>query len=182
MKLGKEVLLSAAMVLAATLPGLAQSGATQVASGPDCAAVKGACKAGGHHHRCGGFRKGREGGHFGMLQGKYALTAEQEKKLESIRAAFKSEIKPQFEGKKAVRTQMMDLLTAPQIDTAKVNELQNEINSQSARLATLKTQSRLKEMEVLTADQRKELKDQFAKLRTEWEQRRKGGSGASEKS
>ena len=57
--------------------------------------------------------------------------------------------------------EIRDLMTRPAVDKAKVKALQNTINESKAALANLRLDHKLNALDVLTEEQRKELRKRF---------------------
>lgn len=102
-------------------------------------------------------------GPFAFLQGDLALSDAQYEKLFALRNGFLDKAGPVLAQMKANERDMLDLVTQSQLDKAKVKALQNKISDQKAQLANLRIDHRMDTLEVLTSDQRKELRRYIVK-------------------
>ena len=106
----------------------------------------------------GGAGPSRSGGPFAFLQGDHALSDEQYEKLFQLKNDFLDKAGPKLAQLKVTERDMLDLMTQPQMDKAKVKDLQSKINNEKAELANMRIDHRMSTLEVLTAAQRKELR------------------------
>jgi len=104
---------------------------------------------------------GGPGGPFGFLQGDLALTDDQFEKLYTLRNQFLDKAGPKMLALKDSERDMRDLMTRATVDKAKVKALQNTINESKAALANLRLDHKLNTLDVLTEEQRKELRRRF---------------------
>lgn len=99
-------------------------------------------------------------GPFGFLQGDFALTDEQYEKLYNLRNQFLDQAGPKFLALKEAERDLRDQMTKPQLDRNKLKEIQSKINKDKADLANLKLDKKMNALEVLTEEQRKEIRRQ----------------------
>lgn len=113
--------------------------------------------------RAGGAAAGRPVSPLAALQGDLAITDEQYEKLFSIKKQFLSDAGPKMLALKSSQRDLRDLLSQPKVDKQKVKDLQSQINTQKGELANLKLEKKLSGLEVLTEEQRKEIRRQMLK-------------------
>jgi Spy/CpxP family protein refolding chaperone len=106
---------------------------------------------------------GRAGSPLAALQGELALTDEQYEKLFSIKKQFLNDAGPKMLALKSSERDLRDLLSQPSLDKQKVKDLQSRVNDQKAELANLKLDKKLSGLDVLTNEQRKEIRLQMLK-------------------
>lgn len=111
----------------------------------------------------GGAAAGRAVSPLAALKGDLALTDEQYEKLFSIKKQFLSDAGPKMLALKSSQRDLRDLLSQPKVDKQKVIDLQSQINTQKGDLANLKLEKKLSGLEVLTEEQRKEIRRQMLK-------------------
>jgi len=100
---------------------------------------------------------------FASLEGEHALTDEQYEKLFALKNQFLDKVGPKLAEAMASERDLRDLMTRPQPDRAKIKELQTRINGQKAELANARLDYRLASLDVLTEEQRKEMRRQVIK-------------------
>jgi Spy/CpxP family protein refolding chaperone len=96
-----------------------------------------------------------------MLEGANALTDDQYQKLYDIKGQFIANIVPKGLNMYMLSRRMQDLLTAADIDTRAVKDLEKEISSAVSDLSMTVTDSIVSADQVLTPEQRKELHRQM---------------------
>lgn len=96
-------------------------------------------------------------GAFG-LEGELALTDEQYEKLFEQKKSFLNDAGLKMSELKNLERDQQDLLSQVQIDRKKVKDLHNKINAQRQAIADLKLEKKLAVQDILTAEQRKELR------------------------
>jgi Spy/CpxP family protein refolding chaperone len=91
---------------------------------------------------------------FDKLQGKNALTDDQKKQLEALSADLYSQVQVKAPAVRAKRVELLNGLTEAKIDTAKLQDLQGQLNSASDDMNNIILQNQIKQMQVLTPEQR----------------------------
>ncbi|MBI4533823.1 MAG: Spy/CpxP family protein refolding chaperone [Candidatus Melainabacteria bacterium] len=99
-------------------------------------------------------------GNFSFLEGDLALTEDQYEKLFAIKNQFLNKLGPKVLELKLSERELADLMSRTQLDRQKVTELQSRINEQKSAIANLRTDERINTLEILTPEQRKELRKQ----------------------
>lgn len=136
------------MVLAATsfiftLPAFSQPGAPGgVQGGP----------AGDMHSPAGG------GGGFDKLQGKYALSTDQQKQLQDLSTELFGQLREKMPSLHAKRVAILQALTEPKVDVDKLQSLQTGLNTATNAMADAVLQNQIKQMQVLTPEQRQQMR------------------------
>lgn len=113
------------------------------------------------------------------------LTDEQYEKLYGIKNQFLDQIGPKMLEVRTLERHLKDLLTNPTVDAGKAKALQSKINAVKADLANAKLENKLAMLDVLTAEQRKEIRERVIKgggrggpgMRRNMMYHRKGGPG-----
>jgi len=96
-------------------------------------------------------------GPLAMLEGANALTDDQYEKLDDIKAQFITNVVPKGLNMYLLSRKMKDLLTAPDIDTKAVKDVEKQISSVTSDISTTAMDSIVSATQVLTPEQRKEL-------------------------
>jgi Spy/CpxP family protein refolding chaperone len=96
-------------------------------------------------------------GAFG-LEGELALTDAQYEKLFEQKKSFLNEASIKLVELKNLERDQQDLLSQVQVDRKKIKDLQSKINAQREAIADLKLDKKLAMQDILTAEQRKELR------------------------
>jgi Spy/CpxP family protein refolding chaperone len=91
---------------------------------------------------------------FDKLQGKNELKEDQKKQLEALSAELYSQVQVKAPAVRAKRMEILNGLTEAKIDAAKLTDLQSQLNSASSDMNTLILQNQIKQMQVLTPEQR----------------------------
>jgi Spy/CpxP family protein refolding chaperone len=102
----------------------------------------------------------RGGSPFDKLQGKNALTEDQKKQLETLSSDLYSQVQIKAPAVRAKRMEILNGLTEAKVDPAKLSDLQNQLNSASSDMNNLILQNQIKQMQVLTPEQRALLRPQ----------------------
>ncbi len=124
-------------------PGMAMGGPGMI--GPGMA--MGGCPIMRGHHRC----------PLDSLEGANALSNDQYQKLYDIKGQFIANMVPKGLNMYMLTRKMKDLLTASDIDTKAVKDLEKQISSATSDLSMTVMDSIISANQVLTPDQRKEL-------------------------
>ncbi len=127
-------------------PGMAMGGPGMI--GPGMA--MGGCPMIRGHHRC----------PLDSLEGANALSDDQYQKLYDIKGQFIANMVPKGLNMYMLTRKMKDLLTAPDIDTKALKDLEKQISSAASDLSMTAMDSIISANQVLTPDQRKELHKQ----------------------
>lgn len=112
------------------------------------------------HHR---FGKGGCPMFASCLTGANALTDDQLEKLHALKNDFLDQAGPKMVEMFRLHRQMQDGLTSANIDSKSVNDAKAKMVQTKADLENLKLDSKIKAMNVLTAEQRKELRTNMLK-------------------
>jgi len=123
--------------------------------GPGMGGPPGMCPMGGcpvmmgpRHHHC---------NPLAMLDGANALTDDQYQKLYDIKGQFIANIVPKGLNMYMLTRKMKDLLTASDIDTKAVKDVEKQIAAGASELSMTAMDSIVSSAQVLTAEQRKEI-------------------------
>ncbi len=100
---------------------------------------------------------------FQKLSGKTALTPEQEQSLYTFEGQFMKLVEPKITNLHSLQRQQQDLMTAAQVDPAKVKDLQNQINNVRNEITGLCLDQQLKALDILTPEQRREIQSLMIK-------------------
>ena len=121
-----------------------------------------------HHHHHGHHRHGHGMGH--MLK----AAGVSDTQMTSIRAIYKTareDVRAQAKTSMALREQMAQAMSAPTINTAAVQSLQQQINAQRDVVSARMLQARLQVASVLTPQQRQTLQTQRLQMKAKWQAR-----------
>jgi Spy/CpxP family protein refolding chaperone len=98
------------------------------------------------------------GGGFDHLTGKYALTPDQEKKLQTLSTQLLSKLQEAMPTLETKRMAVLTALTEAKIDSDKLQSLQTELNTATNNMANAVLQNQIEQMQVLTPEQRAQMK------------------------
>ncbi|MDR3612425.1 MAG: periplasmic heavy metal sensor [Candidatus Obscuribacterales bacterium] len=98
------------------------------------------------------------GGGFDRLTGKYALTPDQEKKLQALSTQLLSKLQEAMPTLETKRMAVLTSLTEAKIDSDKLQSLQTELNTATNNMANAVLQNQIQQMQVLTPEQRAQMK------------------------
>jgi Spy/CpxP family protein refolding chaperone len=102
------------------------------------------------------------GGGFDRLTGKYALTPDQEKKLQALSTQLLSKLQEAMPTLETKRVAVLTALTEAKIDPDKLQTLQTELNTATNTMANAVLQNQIEQMQVLTAEQRAQMRPDAA--------------------
>jgi Spy/CpxP family protein refolding chaperone len=115
-------------------------------------------KASDVHHQAMGFER---------LQGKYALTAEQEQQLQSLSSELVAQLQAKAPAIRAKKLEIIKALTEAKIDSGNIQALQNDMNTASNDFANAILQNQIKQMQILTPEQRAQMRPTDNEMSTE---------------
>ncbi len=95
---------------------------------------------------------------FDRLQGKYALTTDQRKQLQSLSQELFNQMQAKAPAMRAKKVEILNALTDANVDGAKVQQLQSDMNNQANDMANTILLTQIKQMQLLTPEQRAQLK------------------------
>jgi Spy/CpxP family protein refolding chaperone len=98
------------------------------------------------------------GGGFDRLSGKYALTADQETKLQTLSTQLLSKLQEAMPTLETKRVAVLTALTEAKIDPDKLQSLQTELNTATNTMANAVLQNQIQQMQVLTPEQRAQMR------------------------
>ena len=98
------------------------------------------------------------GGGFDHLTGKYALTADQEKKLQTLSTQLLSKLQEAMPTLETKRMAVLNALTEAKVDPDKLQTLQTDLNTATNNMANVVLQNQISQMQVLTPEQRAQMK------------------------
>jgi len=98
------------------------------------------------------------GGGFDRLTGKYALTPDQEKKLQAQSTQLLSKLQEAMPTLETKRVAVLTALTEAKIDPDKLQSLQTELNTATNTMANAVLQNQIQQMQVLTPEQRAQMR------------------------
>ncbi len=102
------------------------------------------------------------GGGFDHLTGKYALTSDQEKKLQALSTQLLTKLQDAMPTLETKRVAVLTALTEAKIDTEKLQSLQTELNTATNNMANAVLQNQIEQMQVLTPEQRAQMRPDSA--------------------
>ncbi|MBS1999808.1 MAG: Spy/CpxP family protein refolding chaperone [Cyanobacteria bacterium SZAS LIN-2] len=114
------------------------------------------------HHGWGKDGGSGEGGH-GCFSEANKLTDDQYEKLYAIKEDLMDQMGPKMVQSHSLGRKLKDTLSASNIDTKQAQDLQNKISALKADMSNLKIDSLIKMAQVLTPEQRKELRMKMIK-------------------
>ncbi len=97
---------------------------------------------------------GHPGSVFDKLTGKNALTDDQKKQLRALSADLITQVNVKAPALRAKRMEILTGLTEPTIDAAKLQSAQTQLNSGTDDVNMLVLQNQIKQMQILTPEQR----------------------------
>jgi Spy/CpxP family protein refolding chaperone len=89
------------------------------------------------------------------------LTDDQLEKMHSLHNQFLDDLGPKLTQLSSLSRKLKDVLMANTIDTSQAKALQKDINGIKADIGDLKLEHKIAALNVLTSDQKKELRDRF---------------------
>ena len=123
----------------------------------------------------GGFKaeRGRQHGFFhrsmfGSLRGENALTDAQLEKMAAIKNGERAQAQPKVSDLISTARQLRDQLSKPDADKSQIQSLQAQINGDKDALSNLKLNTKLQELDLLTGQQKQELRHDFLKRTVEF--------------
>lgn len=99
----------------------------------------------------------------GLFSGEHALTDDQYEKLYSLKNSMLDKVGPKMVELHSLERQLKDAITRADMDSKKAGELKGKITSLKSDLASIKIDSQIAFMEILTADQRKDMRQAMVK-------------------
>lgn len=100
------------------------------------------------------------GGHGGCpMFGALDLSDDQYEKLYALKNSFLDKVGPKMLEIKTQSRHLKDVMTQPSVDVKAARNMQDKINNLRSDLANLKLDNRIAMMDVLTAEQRKKIRD-----------------------
>ncbi|MBX9938087.1 MAG: hypothetical protein K2Y32_02480 [Candidatus Obscuribacterales bacterium] len=99
----------------------------------------------------------------GLFSGEHALTDDQYEKLYSLKNSMLDKVGPKMVELHSLERQLKDAITRAEIDSKKAGELKGKITSLKSDLASIKIDNQIAFMEILTADQRKDMRQAMVK-------------------
>lgn len=102
------------------------------------------------------------GGGFDHLTGKYALTPDQEKKLQALSTQLLGKLQEAMPTLESKRMAVLTALTDAKIDPDKLQTLQSALNTATNDMANAVLQNQISQMQVLTPEQRAQMKPDAA--------------------
>jgi Spy/CpxP family protein refolding chaperone len=94
---------------------------------------------------------------FEKLSGKNQLTPDQEQSLYTFEGQFTKSVESKVSDLHSLERQQQDLMTAAQIDTGKVRDMQKQINDTKDTITNMCLDQQLKALDILTPEQRHEI-------------------------
>lgn len=91
------------------------------------------------------------------------LSDEQYEKMYGIKNQFLDQVGPKMLEVRTLERHLKDVLTSPSLDAGKAKSLQSKINALKSDLANAKLENKLAMLDVLTAEQRKEIRERVIK-------------------
>lgn len=98
-----------------------------------------------------------------LMSGENALTDEQFEKMHSLKNAMLDKVGPKMAELSSLERQLKDVLTGASIDSKKAAELKNKITQAKSDQASIKVEHQIAMAEVLTAEQRKIMRQALVK-------------------
>jgi len=102
-----------------------------------------------------------EGEVWSPLHQKLGVTKEQWQRIEPRLEAFQKASKEQWDAMRRTRLEILDLLSAPEVDRAAVRAKQDQLLAAQRKMEEMMVENLLSEREVLTPEQRKKLFELF---------------------
>jgi len=183
----KAILAVLPLLVSLALPVMAQTATTTVATkapvnslglnekGKTCSRKLGMCGKGRFEGGTGGFKADRGNGHrffhrsmFSSLRGENALTDSQLEKMALIKNGERAQAQPKVSDLISTERQLKDQLSKPDADKSQILSLQAQINGDRDALSNLKLNTKLQEMDLLTGQQKQELRHDSLKRTVEF--------------
>ncbi len=99
----------------------------------------------------------------GLFSGEHALTDDQYEKLYSLKNSMLDKVGPKMVELHSLERQLKDAITRADIDSKKAADLKGKITSLKSDLSSIKIDNQIAFMEILTADQRKDMRQAMVK-------------------